>query len=46
LARALVINPAVAAARRATANLDPYNIGLIEDIVRQHNRERGTTVSW
>ncbi len=44
LARALVIEPIVLLLDEPTANLDPYNIGLIEDIVRQHNRERGTTV--
>jgi tungstate transport system ATP-binding protein len=44
LARALVINPAVLLLDEPTANLDPYNIKLIEDIVRQVNRERGVTV--
>jgi len=27
-----------------TANLDPYNVGLIEEIVTNLNRERGTTL--
>jgi tungstate transport system ATP-binding protein len=44
LARALVLAPEVLLLDEATANLDPYNVGLIEDIVRAHNREHGTTV--
>jgi tungstate transport system ATP-binding protein len=44
LARALVVNPAVLLLDEPTANLDPYNVGLIEEIIARHNRERGTTV--
>ncbi len=44
LARALVINPAVLLLDEPTANLDPYNVGLIEEIVAETNRERGTTI--
>jgi tungstate transport system ATP-binding protein len=44
LARALVIQPRVLLLDEPTANLDPYNVGLIEDIVRRQNAERGTTV--
>ncbi|MGE5140586.1 MAG: phosphate ABC transporter ATP-binding protein [Rudaea sp.] len=44
LARALVIDPVVLLLDEPTANLDPFNVGLIEDIVREQNRERGTTV--
>jgi tungstate transport system ATP-binding protein len=29
-----------------TANLDPYNVGLIEEIVLADNLERGTSVVW
>ena len=44
LARALVIRPHALLLDEPTANLDPYNVGLIEDAVRRLNRERGTTV--
>ncbi|MCL4203473.1 MAG: phosphate ABC transporter ATP-binding protein [Pirellulaceae bacterium] len=44
LARALVVQPAALLLDEPTANLDPYNVALIEDIVRRENRESGTTV--
>jgi len=44
LARAMVIQPDVLLLDEPTANLDPYNVGLIEDIVQTLNRERGTTL--
>jgi tungstate transport system ATP-binding protein len=44
LARAMVIKPDVLLLDEPTANLDPYNVGLIEDIVRKLNLDHGTTV--
>jgi tungstate transport system ATP-binding protein len=43
LARALVLEPVVLLLDEPTANLDPYNVSLIEEVVREINRERGTT---
>jgi tungstate transport system ATP-binding protein len=44
LARAMVLEPDVLLLDEPTANLDPYNVGLIEDIVRTLNEEQGTTL--
>ena len=44
LARAMVIRPDVLLLDEPTANLDPYNVGVIEAAVRRLNEEQGTTV--
>lgn len=44
LARAMVVQPDVLLLDEPTANLDPYNVGLIEDIMRRINAENGTTI--
>ncbi len=44
LARAMVLQPDVLLLDEPTANLDPYNVGLIEEIIGALNRERGTTL--
>jgi tungstate transport system ATP-binding protein len=44
LARAMIMRPDVLLMDEPTANLDPYNVGLIEKIIHQVNRENNTTV--
>jgi tungstate transport system ATP-binding protein len=44
LARAIVTDPEVLLLDEPTANLDPVNVGLIEEIIREVNRDRGTTI--
>lgn len=44
LARAMVLEPDVLLLDEPTANLDPYNVGLIETIIRRINEQHGTTL--
>ena len=43
LARAIVLHPDVLLLDEPTANLDPYNVGLIENIIRQANQQQKVT---
>lgn len=44
LARAIVLSTDVLLLDEPTANLDPYNVSLIESIVRDLNEKNGTTI--
>jgi len=44
LARALVIEPEVLLLDEPTTDLDPYNVSVIEDLIRKINADLGTTI--
>jgi tungstate transport system ATP-binding protein len=44
LVRALAVRPQILLLDEPTANLDPYNVNLIETIIRQENEVYGTTI--
>jgi tungstate transport system ATP-binding protein len=44
LARAMILEPVALLLDEPTANLDPYNVGVIEQTVRRLNEAHGTTI--